>query len=107
MKFSVTRFTVNSPPFISGPNTLNVMLGIQAELILNVTDRDSDSNFSLSLIGGLPASSDLSFREVDNFTSEYTFRLTLNEITRNLSLVFLATDELGTSSMFPVQVQST
>ena len=87
---------------INGPDTLYVTLGEQAELVFNVTDDKGIIN--VTLVDGLPAGATLLPTPIDNFTVEYTLKLQLDTIF-DISLVFLATDELDSGSTLEVQVK--
>ncbi|XP_064385364.1 uncharacterized protein LOC135334155 isoform X9 [Halichondria panicea] len=95
------RLASNFPPMINGPDTLYVTLGEQAELVFNVTDDKGIIN--VTLVDGLPAGATLLPAPIDNFTVEYTLKLQLDTIF-DISLVFLATDELDSGSTLEVQV---
>ncbi len=87
---------------INGPDSLYVTLGEEAVLVFNVTDDKGIIN--VTLVDGLPAGATLLSTPNGNFTVEYTFRLQLDTIV-DLSLVFLATDELDAGSTLEVQVR--
>ncbi len=94
--------TANFPPMINGPDTLYVTLGEEAELVFNVTD--DKGNVNVTVVDGLPAGATLLSAPIDNFTVEYTFKLQLDTIA-DISLVFLAIDELDSGSTLEVQVK--
>ncbi len=87
---------------INGPDTIYVTLGEEAELVFNVTDDKGNINVTV-VDDGLPAEATLLLTPIDNFTVEYTFKLQLDTIV-DISLVFLATDELESGSTLEVQV---
>ena len=91
-------FTANNPPRITGPATLLVDLGVEARLVLNVSD--DSNNFTVSILGGLPENSNLE----RTGPSEYIFTWMLNEIVNN-TLEFEARDELNATAVHNVQVQ--
>ncbi len=69
--------------------------------MFNVTDDKGSIN--VILVDGLPAGATLLPTPKGNYTIEYTFRLELDEIA-DISLVFLATDDLDAGSTLEVQV---
>ena len=77
------------------------MLGEEAVLVFNVTDDKGSIN--VTLVDGLPAGATLLPTPKGDYTMEFTFRLELNAIA-DISLVFLATDELDAGSTLKVQV---
>ncbi len=93
--------TANFPPLIYGPDSLYVTLEEEAVLVFNVTDDKGSIN--VILVDGLPAGATLLPTPKGNYTREYTFRLELNEVA-DISLVFLATDDLDAGSTLVVQV---
>ena len=100
--FSTLYPTANFPPMINGPDSLYVTLGEEAVLVFNVTDDKGIIN--VTLVDGLPAGATLLSTPNGSFTMEYTFRLQLDTIV-DLTLVFLATDELDAGSTLEVQVR--
>ncbi len=94
-------YTANFPPLIYGPDSLYVTLGEEAVLVFNVTDDKGSIN--VILVDGLPAGATLLPTPKGDYTIEYTFRLELDEIA-DISLVFLATDDLDAGSTLEVQV---
>ena len=97
----ITFYTANFPPLIYGPDSLYATLGEEAVLVFNVTD--DKGNINVTLVDGLPAGATLLPTPKGNYTVEYAFRLELNAIA-DVSLVFLATDELDAGSTLEVQV---
>ena len=93
--------TANFPPLIYGPGSLYVTLGEEAVLVFNVTDDKGSIN--VTLVDGLPAGANLLPTPMGDYTMEFTFRLELDAIA-DISLVFLATDELDAGSTLEVQV---
>ncbi|XP_064385849.1 mucin-like protein [Halichondria panicea] len=91
----------NFPPLIYGPVSLYVTLGEEAVLVFNVTDDKGSIN--VTLVDGLPAGATLLPTPKGDYTMEFTFRLELNAIA-DISLVFLATDELDAGSTLEVQI---
>ena len=69
--------------------------------MFNVTDDKGSIN--VILVDGLPAGATLLPTPEGNYTIEYTFRLELDEIV-DISLVFLAIDDLNAGSTLEVQV---
>ena len=98
---SIYPCTANFPPLIYGPDSLYVTLGEEAVLVFNVTDDKGSIN--VILVDGLPAGATLLPTPKGDYTIEYTFRLELDEIA-DISLVFLATDDLDAGSTLEVQV---
>ena len=95
--------TANFPPLIYGPDSLYVTLGEEAVLVFNVTDDKGSIN--VVLVDGLPAGATLLPTPMGDYTKEYTFRLEIDAIA-DISLMFLATDELSAGSTLEVQVCS-
>ncbi|XP_064382665.1 uncharacterized protein LOC135331442 [Halichondria panicea] len=93
--------TSNFPPLIYGPDSLYVTVGEEAVLVFNVTDDKGSIN--LILVDGLPAGATLLPTPKGDYTIEYTFRLELDKIA-DISLVFLATDDLDAGSTLEVQI---
>ncbi len=71
--------------------------------MFNVTD--DKGNINVTLVDGLPAGATLLPTHKGNCTVEYTLRLELDAII-DISLMFLATDELDAGSTLEVQVCS-
>ena len=94
------NFVANNPPRISGPTTLYITLGEEAELRLNVTD--DRNQFNVSLIGGLPANATLSSSTEDS--TEVVFKWFSQDIV-NITLTFEAKDDFEAVSVHNVQVQ--
>ncbi len=69
--------------------------------MFNVTDDKGSIN--VILVDGLPAGATLLPTPKGDSTIEYTFRLELDEVA-DISLVFLATDDLDAGSTLVVQV---
>ena len=69
--------------------------------MFNVTDDKGSIN--VILVDGLPTGATLLPTPKGDYTIEYTFRLELDEIA-DISLVFLATDDLDAGSTLEVQV---
>ncbi len=71
--------------------------------MFNVTD--DKGNFNVVLVDGLPDGATLLPTPKGDYTVEHTFRLQLDAIA-DISLVFLATDDLDAGSTLEVQVCS-
>ena len=73
-------------------------LGQESVLLLSVTD--TDDNFTLGIHGDPPDNSILE----ETSKGSYVFRWTLEQVT-NLTLVFVANDSRGASSLFTPTVE--
>ena len=94
----VTSHAGNFPPNISARSVIEVTIGQTSTLTLEVTD--SNDNFTLSLLNGLPEDATL---EATN-ENEYVFRWTPEQVTYE-PLTFIANDTRGASTLFTPTVQ--
>ena len=96
-------WTANNPPRITGPTTLFIRLGVEAELTFNVMD--DNNNYNVTVLGGLPDNSTLSLKSNDaDGVMEYVFKWQLLELV-NVSLLFEAKDDFNAASVLNVQLQ--
>ena len=93
----------NSPPIIAGPNRLYVTLLQEAVLNFNVTDDKDLAMIDVEAVNGLPTGADLR-SSVEGDHLQYIFRWIPTEV-ENVSLVFMASDELEAASILTVQVR--
>ena len=95
--------TANSPPTIAGPSRLFVTLFQEAVLNFNVTDDKDLTLIDVVAVNGLPTGADLR-SSVEGNHLQYVFMWTPTDI-ENVSLVFMASDELEAASILEVQVE--
>ena len=91
-------FIANNPPNITADEVFIVHVGVES--LFTIVVEDPGDEFTLTVVGGLPPSSELEESERGN----YIFHWNLQEVTM-FPLRFIANDSRGASSVFVPNVE--
>ncbi len=83
---------MNNPPVLDGSSTFRVRVGEESTYYFSATDAN---NFTVSVSDGLPVSSSLD----DTSSGQYEFSWTLADTSAAQSIEFVASDDMGATSM--------